>query len=172
MGTNAKPAFAALTNLLFHANTLSDAGIPLAGMGSEALPPLLAALTNQNAVIRHSAAYGLSWERSDLNIVVPALIARLSDQDRAVHLTAVQGLGQLHAEPGLAVPALMKDFPGSDPVLRGVILMSIGQFETNAGAAVPMLLEALSDKGQRVPDEAARALKHIDPAAAAKAGVK
>src|SRR5712692_3461380 len=74
MGTSAKSAFAALTNLLFHPNARFNSSAPaiaLAGMGSEGLPPLLAAITNQNAGIRVSAANGLGWERSDLNIVVP-----------------------------------------------------------------------------------------------------
>ncbi len=172
MGANARPAFPALTNLLFHTNTLFLSAVPLAGMGSEGLPLLLAALTNQNASIRESAATGLSWERSDLSIVVPALIASLSDQDRSVHLTAVSALGLLHAESGLAVPALMKDFPGNDPELRLVVVLAIERFETNAAAAVPMLLEALSDNDQLVRTHAASAIKRIDPAAAAKAGVK
>src|SRR6266702_4809919 len=54
MGANARPAFPALTNLLLHDSTAMYGALPLAGMGSEALPPLLAALTNQNAKIRRS----------------------------------------------------------------------------------------------------------------------
>jgi len=175
MGATAKPAFPALTNLLFHANSLFKSAAPanaLAGMGSNGLPPLLTALTNQNAIIRHSAATGLGWARSDLNIVVPALIARLSDRDWWVHGEAVLALGHLHAEPELAVPALMKDYPGNDPKLRSEILRAIGRFETNASAAVPMLLQALSDSDPPVFNDAASALKQIDPEAAAKAGVK
>jgi hypothetical protein len=171
MGANAKPAFPALTNLLFHTNTHFFSGA-LAGMGPEGVSALIAALTNQNADIRLSAATGLMWGRSDLNLVVPALIARLSDQDSGVHRTAVLVVGQLHAEPGLAVPALMKDFPGKDPELRSLILDALGRFETNGKAAVPLFLETLSDNDQAVRDDAAFALKHIDPAAAAKAGVK
>ena len=175
LGTNARPALPALTNLFFHSSTViisALSAVPLAGMGSEGLPPLLAALTNRNADIRLSAATGLTWARSDLNLVVPALIERLSDQDRTVHFTAVLGLGQLHAEPGLAVPALMEDFPGKDPELRSLILEALGRFETSGKAAVPMLLESLSDNDQAVRDDAASALKQIDPEAAAKAGVK
>jgi HEAT repeat protein len=172
MGTNAKPAFSTLTNLLFHTNTALLCAVPLAGMGSEGLPPLIAALTNQNDIIRLSAAKGLAWERSGLNIVVPALIARLGDQNRTVHFTAVLLLGGMHAEPDLAVPALMKDFPGRDPDLRGQILVALGQFGTNASAAVPMLLESLTGSDKEVRGRAAWALKQIDPAAAAKAGVK
>ncbi len=146
--------------------------VPLAGMGSEGLAPLLAALTNQSGFIRYSATRGLAWERSDLNIVVPALIARLSDEDLLVHFTAVLALGRLHAEPELAVPALTKDFPGNDPELRSLILEGLGRFGTNASAAIPMLVEALSDNDQKVRKHAAWALQHIDPAAAAQAGVK
>jgi HEAT repeat protein len=200
VGTNAKPAFRALTNLLLHTDTLvvglvslggmwsseerleerfiqADcpgvlSAVPLAGMGSEGLPPLIAALTNQKAFIRYSATRGLAWERADLNIVVPALIARLNDKDLLVHFTAVLALGRLRAEPELAVPALMKDFPGNDPELRSLILKAIGRFETNARAVVPMLFETLSDSNQNVRIQAASALKQIDPEAAAKAGVK
>jgi HEAT repeat protein len=172
MGTNAKPAFPILTNLLFHTNEMIPSSVALAGMGSAGLPPLMAALTNQNASIRKSAANGLVWERSDLNLVVPALIARLSDQDGTVHVTAVIALGELHAEPRLAVPALMKDFPGKNRVLRSLILMALREFGTNASAAVPMLLETVSDNDQEVRTYADWALKQIDPEAAAKAGVK
>ncbi len=172
MGANAKPAFPALTSLLFDTNTADLSALPLAGMGSEGLPPLIVALKDQNAFIRHQAVNGLGMERSDLDIVVPALIARLSDQDMRVHLATVAALGHLHAEPGLAVPALMKDFPGNDPVLRLRIVLAIEQFETNASAAIPMLLEALSDNDETVRIVAASALKRIDPEAAAKAGVK
>jgi len=175
MGANATPAIPALTNLLFHSSTVllsALSAVPLAGMGSEGLAPLIEALTNQNASIRESAATGLSYERSDLNIVVPALIARLSDKNRLVHRTAVEVLGRLHAEPGLAVPALMKDFPGNDPLLRGMVLEALGRFETNASVAVPMLLEALSDNDQYVSNKAASALQRIGSAAAAQAGVK
>jgi HEAT repeat protein len=175
MGANAKPAFPVLTNLLFHTNSLHEGVVPaiaLAGMGSEGLPPLLAALTNQNALLRELTASGLGWARSDMNIVVPALIGRLKDQDPDVHNAAVVALGRLHAEPDLAVPALIKDFPANDPFLGGQILWALGRFETNASAAVPMLIEALSDNDWKVRHQAASALKQIDPAAAAKAGVK
>ena len=173
MGANAKPAFPVLTNLLFRTNTFWLSAVPLAGMGSDGLAPLIAALTNQNSFIRFSAAIALRWERSDLNIVVLALIDRLSDQDNLVHQTAVTALGELHAEPGLAVPALMKDYPVNDRwLLRSPILIALGRFETNASAAVPMLLESLTDSHQEVRIDAASALKQIDPAAAAKAGVK
>jgi HEAT repeat protein len=180
MGTNAESALPALTNLLFRSNAanyllLLNSAISLAGMGTAGLPPLLAALTNQNSSIRAAAAEALRWERSDLNLVIPALVARLNqenDHEMHVHLRILDTLGQLHAEPGLAVPALMTDFPGDDPRRRREILMSLGQFGAKASAAVPMILEALSDSDASVRKHAALALKRIDPAAAAKAGLE
>src|SRR5258708_2430581 len=60
MGTNAKPAFAALTNLISDTNTVIYGAVALAGMGPDGIPPLLVALTNQNAFIRHEAVRGFS----------------------------------------------------------------------------------------------------------------
>lgn len=172
MGTNAAPALPVLTNLLFHSNALASSTTVLAGIGPEALPALMTALTNQNDRIRHSAASGLGWERSDASIIVPALIARLQDRNRLVHVAAVSSLGQLHAQAELVVPALIKDFPGNDALLRCAILVSLSQFESKAKESVPMLVEALKDSDESVRRSATFALKHIDPEAAAKAGVK
>jgi hypothetical protein len=163
MGTNAKPAMPVLTNLLFHSNALITSTIALAGIGPEALPALLAALTNQNYRIRDSAASGLGWECSDFNVVVPALIASLQDRESLVQWAAVSSLGQLHAMPELAVPALMNDFSNTDVLLRRSILISLGQFETRAKASVPILLAALKDNDEDVRSSAAFALKQIDP---------
>src|ERR1041384_927177 len=61
MGTNARPAFHALTNLLFETNALFSSTIPLAAMGSDGIGVLIVALTNQDWRIRDSAAVGLGW---------------------------------------------------------------------------------------------------------------
>lgn len=172
MGTNAAPAIPVLTNLLFHSNALVSSTTVLAGIGPEALPALMTALTNQNYFIRHSAASGLGWERSDASIIVPALIARLQDRNRLVHMGAASSLGQLHAQAELVVPALIKDFPSDDPLLRLRILNSLAQFEGKARDSVPFLVETLKDGDESVRIRAALALKQIDPEAAAKAGVK
>lgn len=172
MGNEARSALPVLTNLLFHTNALVTTTTALAGIGSEALPALLVALTNQNDRIRCSAASGLGWERSDLTTVVPALIARLQDASSTVRHAAAMSLGQLHAEPGLAVPALMRTLPGNDTLLRSLSLISLGQFGQQGEASVSMILNALSDNEEDVRSSAAVALKQIDPEAAAKAGVK
>jgi len=56
MGTNARPALPALTNLLFHTNGLFSGTTALASMGPEGVRILIAALTNQSYRIRLAAA--------------------------------------------------------------------------------------------------------------------
>lgn len=172
MGHNAKPALLALTNLLFSSNALVTSSTALAGIGSDAVPSLLAALTNQNYRIRFSAASGLGWERAELNVIVPALVARLQDSNRNVRIEAALSLGQLHTQPEFVVPALMKDFPGTDSLFRVTVLNSLGNFETNAKAAVPLVVGALKDNDASVRQCASNALEQIDPDAAAKASAK
>jgi hypothetical protein len=172
MGTNAMPALEVMTNLLFHTNAIISSAFVLAGIGSAGIPSLLAALTNQNDYIRHSAASGLGWECSNFEAVVPALIASLQDKNRLVQIAAIQSLGQLHAEPELAVPALMNAFTNHDMLLRSSVLISLGQFEAGAMDSVPMVMTALNDSDQTVRTSAVFALKKIDPEAAKKAGIK
>jgi hypothetical protein len=174
MGTNANSALPALTILLFHTNALIDSTTALAGIGSEAVPVLITALTNQDYRIRHSAAAGLGWERSDFSIVVPALISRVKDGNGVVRNEAVISLGLLHAEPELTVPALIKVFSSSnnDALLRRLVLISLSEFESKAKACVPMLVDALKDNNEGVRESARSALMQIDPDAASKAGVR
>jgi hypothetical protein len=170
MGPAAKPALPVLTNLLVQTNRPILSALAVAGVGPEGVPPLLAALTNQSVIVRYSAAWSLGWEHSGPEIVVPALIQGLSDKAQAVRVTAARSLGQIHAQPELAVPALMQSFPGNDPILRRSIASALGQFGGHAKAAVPMLLQSLNDTN--IQDAVKKALQEIDPAAAAKAGVK
>jgi len=165
MGQEARPALPVLTNLLFQTNTncLIISATVLAGIGSEALPSLLAALTNQNDRIRRSAALGLGSEREGFRLVVPALIERLTDKSRSVHLNAVVALGELHAEPMLSVPALTNDFRGNDTVLKRQILISLSSFETNAVQALPLVRAALNDSDEDVRASAQSALSRIAP---------
>lgn len=172
MGTNAAPTFQVFTNWLLHTNKTIPSAIVLAGIGSEAIPTLIAALTNQERRIRHSAASGLAWARSDVDLIIPALIARLSDRDATMQYMAASSLGQIHARPDIAVPALIKNLSSTDPLLRGTILISLGLFEGKALEALPVIMVALKDPDPLVRQSAGFALKQIDPEAAAKAGVK
>ena len=172
MGTNAKPALPALTNLLLHTNQLIPSAIVLAGIGSDAIPILLAALTNQDWRVRHAVASGLGMARSDPDVIVPALIARLQDTQRVVQYAAAGSLGELHARAELVVPALTNSFPSADSLLRCSILVSLQQFGSQATPAIPTIVSALKDENADVRESAAWAFKQIDPDGATKAGVQ
>jgi hypothetical protein len=172
MGTNARSALPALTNLLFHSNSVIASAVALAGIGSAAVPSLLAALTNENDRIRHSACLGLGWEREDLNLVIPALLNCLHDTNDFVRLWAVHSLGHLHAQPEVVVTTLLKNYEGANPTMRGSLLISLGLFGTNANSAIPLVIEALKDDNESVRSSAAFALRQIDEAAAAAHGIK
>jgi hypothetical protein len=175
MGTNAKPALPALTNLLLHTNALNtifESTIVLAGIGSDATPILLTALTNQNYRIRSLVASGLGSARSDFDVIVPALAARLQEANYAVSSSAATSLGQLHTRPDIAIPALTNAYSNTNPSVRSFILMSLGAFEHQARPAIPTITSALKDDSQSVRESAAWAFKQIDPEAATKAGVQ
>jgi HEAT repeats/PBS lyase HEAT-like repeat len=175
MGTNAKPALPALTNLLLQTNALNaqfESAIVLAGIGSDALPVLLTALTNQNYRIRSLVASGLGSARSDFDVIVPALAVRLQEANYLVSSSAAISLGRLHTRPDIAIPALTNAYSNTNPLVRSSILMSLGEFEHQARPAIPTITSALKDDSQSVRESAAWAFKQIDPEGAEKAGVQ
>jgi hypothetical protein len=172
MGSNARPALPALANMLLHTNCLINSATVLAGIGSDAIPVLLAASTNQNFRIRHAAISGMGWARSDFDILVPALAARLQEANYLVSSSAAFSLGQLHTRPDIAIPALTNAYSNTNPLVRSSILMSLGEFEHQARPAIPSITSALKDDSQSVRESAAWAFKQIDPEGAEKAGVQ
>jgi hypothetical protein len=103
---------------------------------------------------------------------VPQLAQDTADADRSIRSRAVLVLGQIHARPDLAVPALTRSLRDSDSHLQEEAAFSLAAFGTNAQFAITGLITALSDPYPNVRTAAAYALKQIDPAAAANAGVK
>jgi len=73
---------------------------------------------------------------------------------------------------GKPLSAWLKELYGWTGDTNQAAFVAFREMGTKASAAVPMLLEALSDNDQEVRTHAAWALKRIDPAAAAKAGLK
>jgi len=172
MGTNARPALPVLANMLLHTNYLINSSTVLAGIGPDAVPVLLTALTNQNYRIRHAVISGMGWAHSDFDILVPALAARLQETNHLVCGAAAISLGHLHAKPDIAIPALTNAYSNTNPLVRSSILISLGEFEHQASPAIPTITSALKDDSQSVRESAAWAFKQIDPEAAAKSGVQ
>lgn len=134
MGKDARPALPALSNMLFHTNNLIGSATVLAGIGGDAIPVLLTALTNQNYRIRWAAISGMGWARSDFDIVVPVLAARLQETNWVVRSAAAISLGQLRARPEIAVPALTSALKDDNQSVRESAAWALKQIDPEGAA--------------------------------------
>jgi HEAT repeat protein len=99
LGSLAKPAVPALIELLADEEISVDAARALAAIGSEAVEPLISALTNRNQKIRLGAIAALGGMRSDARQAVPALARCLGDEQSTIRLAAAEALKKINPEP-------------------------------------------------------------------------
>ena len=105
--------------------------------------------------------------------VVPLAIQILGESKELGADQAAQLLGDMGKEPDLAVPALIVRVHGTNGLVASAAARSLGSFPSQADIIVPVLLKALHDTNGIISRWGpADALKAIDPAAAAKAGIK
>ncbi len=99
----------------------------------------------------------------------PALLQMLKGNDPPTRGAAAAALGGIHSDPDVVIPALVACLEDSD--INDAAAEALGNFGPLAKSAVPKLLPLLhGDKEAR--SAAILALPKIDPAAAAKAGIK
>ena len=103
---------------------------------------------------------------------VPRLVQDTTETNYLIRSAAVWTLGAIHSNPALTVPALTASLRDPADSIRGTAARGLGNFGSDAQSAVPELILALTDIGPFTRNNAAKALKLIDPAAAAQAGVK
>jgi hypothetical protein len=102
---------------------------------------------------------------------IPALVRGLADRNPSVRASTAVALGNIHSKPEVAVPALVKCLSDPDFEVRGYAALGLKPFGVDARQAVPALVLLLH--GDLMSHfYATKALKAIDPEAAAKAGVK
>ena len=128
----------------------------LADLGTNAAPPLIAALKDPSARVREAAA-GALGRIGDPRAMVP-LTEALSDEAREVRMSAARALGRL--EQPAATAALAAAVADSDWVVRQEAVDSLGRL--GSPQAVPSLITALDDKERLVRRDAADALAKID----------
>jgi HEAT repeat protein len=85
--------------------TVADA---LARIGNDAVPALVAALSDHDAEVRAYACRALSVMGERASPAVPSLIERLSDSDENVRRSAARALGQIGPNARAAIPALIE----------------------------------------------------------------
>ena len=97
LGSLANPAVPALIDLLADQEISEDAARALAAIGSEAVEPLISAVTNRNQTIRLGAMAALGGIGSDARQAVPAL-SRCLREEGAVRSAAAKALKKIDPE--------------------------------------------------------------------------
>jgi HEAT repeat protein len=194
LGPEASASIPALIELLQEGEPSSIAGDALVNMGPEGVRALAGALTNTDSHVRYfatAALAGVSIRRQttdstaqqiathdeEVKIAVPALIKLLKNKSDTVRDKAAESLGAIGRQPDTVIPALIAMLRDEGSSWDGVpfaiaATSALGSFGRQAEAAVPDLVLALKNPSPGLRDAAAKALKQIDPEAAAKAGVK
>lgn len=166
----------------------TEAAISIGDIGREpklAVPALLEILENgrSHPQVRWCACLSLGKFKQEAQSATAPLLAALTDSDPSVRGTAAIALVQIHPQDHniveKAMPFLIEDLRGLQgpnigfPLnFRHPAIRALEECASEARPAVPALLECLQDKELYMRQAAGRALKAIDPEAAAKAGIK
>jgi HEAT repeat protein len=104
---------------------------------------------------------------------VPSLMEWATNSDWYVRYHAIRALGKIRAEPDRVVPVLMSALADPNANVHICAVQALENFGPNAKPAVTTLMEWLHDPAHDVSarEYATKALRAIDPDAAAKAGI-
>jgi len=115
-----------------------EAAGALAKIGSAALPTLISALSEGNAVVRHAAAYALGEMGPRAEQAVPSLIGKLEDTDSEVRSSSASSL-LLIGYPSIAAMSNVVDH--GDVGSRQAAVLEFLRFYRSLRSMVPPLLK-------------------------------
>ena len=171
LGPVARPAIPELMTIM-QANPGYVPGA-LAGIGRDALPELLGALTNENFWVRDNAAaclangiYAGKILPADAAPAFPIALENLADAGTSItnvnnRARAADLLHALHMNPEVSVPALTKGLDDSAISVAMGCAHALGSFGSEAESAVPALLKASRSTNTIVSTAATQALASI-----------
>ena len=104
---------------------------------------------------------------------LPTLLTVLGSSDELLIGPTADAVAKVQADPEVAVPALIHRLVTDDGRGRPDVVEALAEYGTHSKAAVPVLVKLLADRSSKeIVIAVPRALKQIDPEAAARAGVK
>ena len=168
LGPKAAPAIPALAQLLNCADqqTVRRAIYPLADIGKESLPVLIAALGNPQNPDRPTIASAIrlmAIQKIDTTPAVPVLVHCLNDNNAVVVEYAADALiWAARQDPSPAIPAVIACLENPRTQVRDSAAEALGTFRGKARAAVPGLQKLLNDPDPHVRWQASNSLKKID----------
>jgi hypothetical protein len=135
------------------------------------VPALMTAMDDPASCVRYQAMLGLALYGEEAKSGAPALLHYLEKGNYPEQ--AVWALTQVHADPQMVLKVLLEMLHNADFLHRLSGVMGLQAMGKEAQAAIPDLLQMLDEQDLRqdLRQEVIAALKVIDPAAAAKAGV-
>jgi len=174
LGPVAAPAIPELTHLLNSTNDdfVNKAAFVLPHLGPDALPPLMAVLTNIPVPTRSIiAARYMHYLGTNAAPAVPVLVKCIDDPDFGLRQFALYSLGELRLNPDLVVPALdlriftmqQKAIDEDAEVFIWIASSALAKFGPQAASAVPTLLTCLTNHSAHVRKAATNALLKIAP---------
>ena len=122
---------------------------------------------------RAAAALDLASLGPAAKPAMPAFLKVLQGQDDPVRGPAIKALVELQANPDVLIPLLLQCLSQPQGGSRDEAADALAEFGQRSKAAVPILIKLLDDRSDKELMQAVRrALKKIDPEAAAAAGLK
>jgi HEAT repeat protein len=178
LGKDARPAVPALLRMFsstspsyygsYYGFHVYRAGNVLTGLGKEALPEVLAALSDPRCGNRVGLALvvsGMQGIGESAAPAVPIICNNLQQTNTALRMDCVQALGNLALMPELAIPALigvLTNALGNNGVMFSrKCIEAIARFGVRGAKAVPALCNALKSPDGITTEEAAVALGKI-----------
>ena len=153
LGEAAAPAIPDLVRVANQGNSGSSpaATAALVHLGKDALPPLLALMTDSTFPFRNEAMMSVGrmhYLGTNAHPAVVLLIQSLSDPHLAT--SAAKVLGNLRLESDITVPALVECTHSPQKLLRMCAANSLGKFGASARPAVPHITKLLVDTDDSV----------------------
>jgi hypothetical protein len=173
LGPRGVPALDDLCSLMNDTNKGQGAAIlatrALPHLGANAVPPLLAALTNAHHPMflrlefLNALATVPNLEQSAHQVVPVVANCLNATNDQNIHTSAINILGRLKAVPEISVPALASCLKNTNSWIREYSANILGAFGPQASAAIPALTNALVDPDALFRRKIGWALYQIDP---------
>ncbi len=187
LGPEGKAAIPGLICLLGYRGSKPDEVSAAAGaafmilpmMAPDSVGPLIQALSSTNAQVQAFAAGALGNIGTNANAAIPFMERRLHSTNCWTRISTCDAFEKIGGDPRVFVPVVIANLrEGSFDNLNFQIEFLVRN-KTHAKSAVPLLVALLTntpDSGGSTNDairvEVSRALREIDPEAAAKAGIK
>jgi len=140
-----------------------NAAYALTAIGPDAVPTLIAAVSDQDEDVRRAAIEALASMAAQAVESIPTLIGAL--QDESMVRSAATTLGQLGKPAQPAIPELQRAVKGAEE-RRQEVLSALGDLRAGDEGSVAVLTEALADPDPNVQRAAASSLAKIGLAAA------